>query len=182
MAGSKGADGLMKLRHTIVCVDVGFRATGVAVWDCARHRFTYTVVLSFPAFAERYVVLESARVARLLSTRLAAIIRAWQPKFVVAELPFGGARNARASACMALACGVAVATCSLCGVSLKGIRPQEVKKWAGGRGRKAVPKEVVIRAVTKRFGARLLPTSAKAEHVADAMACLGVWKDVYERH
>lgn len=163
-------------------MDVGFRNTGVAVWDCTRKAFIYTAVVSFPPFAERYVVLESARVARLLSTRLAAIIRAWKPRFVVAELPFGGARNARASACMALACGVAVATCNLCEVPLKGIRPQEVKKWAGGHGRKAVPKEVVIRAVVKRFGARLLPNSAKAEHVADAMACLGVWKDLYEQH
>lgn len=171
----------MTVTKTILCIDAGFRHTGVAVWDCLKNRFVYSLVLSFPPSQERYVLLESTRVVRTTAKRLATIIRTWQPKLVVAELPFGGARNSRAATCMALACATVVSTCELCGVRLHPIRPQEIKKWVSGYGNRKVSKAEVIKHVTERFGASCLPKTSRAEHVADAMASLGVWKDCYER-
>lgn len=171
----------MKVKSNIVCIDAGFRNTGVTVWDNHTQQFVYSVLLSFPKYEERYVLIETVRVVKSLSERLATIIEDWQPTLVVAELPFGGARNARAGLTMALACATVISVCALSSVKLHAIRPQEIKKWVSGHGNRKVPKDEVIAFVTRRFGAAMLPKSSKAEHIADAMAALGVWKDHYEQ-
>lgn len=171
----------MQVKTTVLCLDAGFRNLGIAIWDCTAKRFTYSIALSFPKSDDRYVLLESSRVVRLQTKRLATIIDRWQPRLVVAELPFGGARNSRAATCMALACATIVSTCALVDVPLHAIRPQEIKKLVSGSGRRAVSKQEVIQYVIRRFGERVIPDSTKAEHIADAMAAFAVWKDQYER-
>jgi len=86
------------------------------------------------------VVIESIRVVRVLSMRLAAIIRQRQPRLVLAELPLGSSRNSRAATCMALACATVVSVCAQAKVKLHNVRPSEVKDWAGGKGTKPYPK------------------------------------------
>lgn len=176
-----GPASLVRLRKHIVCVDSGFRNTGIAVWDTRSRRFVFTHVVHMPKGDFDYVHQETSHVVSNVSAFLASVFERYDPLFALAELPVGGARSARAAYCMGVAFATVVATCKVSNVKLISVRPNDIKDWARYSGRKAVPKEVVIKRVSQVFGTRLLPEKKdRVEHVADAMACLGVYLSQYE--
>jgi len=164
----------MKLNRPIVAVDAGFRFLGVAVWSNLQEEFVETHVLSTKRNAKKSVADDNRLLIEFLAEELGAIIRRAKSKLVVAELPTGASRNARAISAMSMAFSVVVLTCKFLGVRLVVIKPSQVKKIVDpSAGRKKPSKEKVIEFVKKHFGDSLLPKSAaKAEHVADAMAAL----------
>lgn len=172
----------MTVSQNILCIDAGFRNTGYAVWNSGKKRFVRAGYISVPRADDQLVIHDSLRVVRLLSSRLTELIQTYSPRLVLAELPTGASRSSRASACMAIATAIVATTCHLCSLKLHVIRPKEIKNWVGYNGRKSVPKELVIQRVSQEFGSKLLPNDGKREHVADAMACFGVYRSVYGKN
>lgn len=164
----------VQLASTILCVDAGYRHTGVAVWHLRAKQFCHTELIEPPS-GGIYVLERHLLVVRTLSIRLRELCRRFRPLRIVAELPVGSSRSARSAQCMALATGIVTTVAVLEGLPLEAVSPSAIKKWAAPTaGRQAVSKAQVIHKVAKVFGTRGLPTNAKAEHVADAMACLAV--------
>lgn len=156
---------------------------GVAVWSNSKNRFVRSYVLSTDKLIKlQYVADNNVQAITFLTSRLATIIEEWEPLAIVAEMPVGSSRNARALSCMSMAFASVVTLCNVLGVPLCMVKPSDVKKQVDkNAGRKAVSKEQVIAYVSKKYGTKLLPDNAKAEHVADAMTCLDVFLTMRKR-
>jgi hypothetical protein len=164
----------VKLKQSIICLDVGFRHMGVAVWSPRKRKFVATYVISTDTSKpHKYVAENNVEAINLLARRLETIIGEWEPYAIIAEMPVGSSRNARALSCMSMAFSCVATVANLTGTPLCMVSPFDVKKLVDkNAGRKAVPKEKVIAYVVEKYGDELLPDNAKREHVADAMACL----------
>jgi Holliday junction resolvasome RuvABC endonuclease subunit len=168
----------MKVKWPIVAVDAGFRFLGVSVWSTIEEQFTETYVLSTKRNKNKSVSEDNRLLIEFLADNLAIIIRRAKSKLVVAELPTGASRNARAISAMSMAFSVVVLTCRFLGVPLVVIKPSQVKKMVDpNAGRKKPSKERIVAYAKKYFGDSLLPKTAKAAHVADSMVALKCYLD-----
>jgi Holliday junction resolvasome RuvABC endonuclease subunit len=164
-----------------MCLDVGFRNMGVAIWSINAKKFVSTKVISTETDESlRYVAENNVRAIEHLVSRLGTIILERKPIAVIAEMPVGSSRNARAASCMSMAFAAVVSLCSLTGVPLRMVSPFEVKRMVDpAAGKKAVPKEKVIAYAKKRFGSSLLLNNAKDEHICDAMVAGAILFDEF---
>lgn len=168
----------MKIKGSILAIDAGFRFLAVSVWSELKECFTETHVLSTGKDNKKSVSENNRQTIEFLADRLRTIMERVKPRLVVAELPTGASRNARAVSAMSMAFSVVVLTCKLSGIRLEVIKPSEIKKKVNpSLGRKSVPKEEVIACAKKIFGSELIPTNAKAEHVADSFMALKCYLD-----
>lgn len=159
----------------VVCLDVAFSNTGVAVWNCRLREFVFTDVIVTHGTPKKkrtgYVADENIQRCQTIAGRLATIMARYKPRHVIAEMPHGGARQYRSGVCMAMALAVVSTTCKLRGVPLYPTQPGETKRIISLKGE--VTKSAVIRHVEKKFGVTLTHRSLN-EHVADAMMCVEV--------
>jgi Holliday junction resolvasome RuvABC endonuclease subunit len=173
----------MRIKTTVVCVDAGFRNMGFAVFSLPKNKFVETLVLSPGKGNFRYVAESDKCTIDSLAGRLATIIGERKPLVVLSEMPTGASQNAKSARCMGAAFAIVASTCRVLDVPLVMIKPSEVKKLVdpeGAKSRKKINKAKVIAYVSSRYGTKLLPSAkSKAEHVADACACLDVWR---QRH
>lgn len=165
---------LMRVARYILCVDAGYRNTGIAIWSLPARQFVHTEVIE-PPKAGQSVLEKHLWVVRYLASRLQELCKRYPPVRAIAELPVGSSRSAASNRCMALATGIVTTVLYLQGITLEVVSPYAIKRWVVPHGpRQSVSKAQVIRRVVQEFGSRGLPSNAKAEHVADAMACLAV--------
>lgn len=162
---------------TILTLDVGYRMTGWALWNSDQEKFFNSgLISSQPDESLKSVAAQNLRGVRMLAIALGKLVDRYHPYQIVAELPHGGARNARAATCMALAFATVVTISQVKGVPLFPVTPNEVKRLVepNSKGNQAVDKKAVQRYVSAKFGQDLLPDSNSREHIADAMAALAV--------
>ena len=167
-------------QRRLLCLDVSLCNTGVAVWEITSRSFQWFGCLSTSKEAEQrdiYVAEDNVRRCQFLTRQLGTIIKRWEPVAILAELPFGGAQNAKAAAAMAMSLAITACLAQNFGIMLCPVRPTETKQLVSG-GRKA-SKQEVISFVQKRLGVKfeeLGILKGKWEHVADAAVLVEVAK------
>ncbi len=166
----------MKLQSaTVLCLDVAFANTGVAVFCPRRERFTHAEVVTTAPAANRkdiYAVDDHQRRCSELFSRLETIMERHGCRQIVAELPSGGSKSSRAASMMAMAAAVVFSLSTARRIPLVCMRPSQTKQLVRPKGE--VTKEDVQVLVRKHFphaAETLWPKTASREHVADAMAC-----------
>jgi Holliday junction resolvasome RuvABC endonuclease subunit len=127
-----------------------------------------------------YVSTDNARRCKELALGLATIMDKGSIRFVLVELPHGGALHAKALAAMSMATAVACSVCALKQIPLYGIQPLEIKRAVSAAG--PVSKEQVQEFIEQRYGRKVLPAGRAREHIADAMMCLVVAEDNLENY
>jgi Holliday junction resolvasome RuvABC endonuclease subunit len=165
----------VRLKNTILAIDAGFVNMGYAVWSLRVKSFTEAGVWSTEKSQGILVSEDNQRRCAFLAERLATIIGATRPRLVVAELPTGGAKSAKAASSMGMSFAIVCSVCAATGTPLQMIRPLEIKRLVAPNAR-SVSKELVQDYIRARYGDDLLPDNARREHVADAMAALDVWR------
>ena len=111
---------------------------------------------------------DDAERAALIARGLKQLVKDHAINGILAELPHGGAKGARALRTMGLATGVVVAVVELRELPCEWYDPQSVKLVAG---KKNASKLDVERAVLKRWPQAQLPSAkGQREHCADAIA------------
>ncbi len=153
----------------ILTLDVAFANLGYAVFSRTEKKFLTYGCLSTKPLKEGYVAERNHRRCSSLASELHRLISRFRPALVVAELPHGGAQNARASFCMGMASGLVSAVCSAASLQLVVVQPSEIKRLVRESGE--VTKDDVIECLEKRYGVSI-PKSGKREHIADAMMAL----------
>lgn len=120
----------------ILCIDAGFRSTGLVIGvprvaspylDVVAHRTIKTV--KAPKKRNLYVMDDDVRCATEITEGIRDFIRQYaedEIKLVAVELPTGGARGARANRTMGIATGLIVAT--LLDYPTQWIQPRDNKK------------------------------------------------------
>jgi Holliday junction resolvasome RuvABC endonuclease subunit len=164
----------MKIPLTALCLDVSLCNTGWAVWRPDLQRFAKTgciVTSPTPKRKRTFLAIEdNVRRYQELAEDLRNIMNRFNCFWVFAELPHGGAQNQKAATAMAAASAVVTTTIFLQGIGFYVIQPNEIKRLVSSD--RKVSKEDIIRLICRKFGNKLIPDNAKAEHVADAMACI----------
>jgi Holliday junction resolvasome RuvABC endonuclease subunit len=177
----------MKPARLVLCLDVGFANTGVAIWNCSLRRFIFLDCISNPPKAKKqrtYVAHDNMLRCQVLIEGLVTIIGRFRPAFIIAEFPFGGSRNSKAAAAMSMSSAVVTTVANIKGLDLYPTKPSDTKFLVTGTNK--AEKEEVIRWVLKKFGdqetadKRLLSERGDREHIADAMATLVVARTQYE--
>lgn len=166
----------MKIEQTIMCVDAGFRHTGVAIWSESKKQFLKSYHIQTEDYGLHYVADNNREAIQHIAESLRTIRKRHHAKLVIAEMPVGSSKSARAAACMAMAFSTLVTFCVLSNIKLEMVNPLEVKRVVGSKER-SVPKELVQDFVAKKYGTRILPKKkGSREHIADAMACLAAFE------
>jgi Holliday junction resolvasome RuvABC endonuclease subunit len=112
-----------------------------------------------------------------MARSLREIIMKHEIRGVVAEIPHGGSKSARASHKMGIALGVVAAVVEMMGLPAEYVQPGDVKLAVCGS--RSASKLDVIRKAKSMFGSTLrFPSAARnAEHVADACGAYVACKD-----
>ncbi len=162
--------------RTVLCLDVGLANTGWAVYRPDLRRFVKAGCISTSPVPKKtrtvYKNVDDARRYTELSRGVNRLISRWSPMLIAAEMPSGGAKSQSAATGMAAAAAIVSSVATVRGVLVKIVQPSQTKHLIRPEGK--VSKEDVIAYVSKRYGSGLIPDDAKAEHVADAMACIAV--------
>lgn len=154
----------------ILALDGGFTATG---WAVLRNGL---VIAAGCIRTERSAKKKTLRVAdddaarcQHLARTLAGIIEEHSIAGIVAELPSGGAKGARANRCMGLATGTLAAVVEQSRLPAEWLTPGDVKKTVTGA--RAASKKAVEAEVLKRWPDAPLPElRCEREHAVDAAA------------
>ena len=153
---------------TIMSVDAGFTATG---WAILRNGEIVDAgcIRTEPTARKKAVRVsdDDCERGRLIARGLAEIINKYEVGGLIAELPTGGAKAARAISCMARAAAIVATVSELLKIPSEWVTPQAVKKIAGANdaSKKAVEAVVLMRWPT----APLPKLKCEREHVADAL-------------
>ena len=156
----------------ILCLDIGLRNTGIAVYSPASKQFIFKECFSTEKGEGRVSTDYTVR-CRSIFRRLMEINSRYSFRLVIAELPSGGARSSRAISAMAMATAIVSCFSQASGVRLFPITPLDIKRQVKPKGG-PVSKEEVQDYVEAKYG-NILPSGARREHVADAIMCLPVY-------
>lgn len=160
---------------TVLALDVGFAALGWAVIDAAIGDVCCAgVIRTVKSQAKRGVRVADDDWDRcaVQARAVAALVTLHTPACVVAELPTGGSKSARATRAMALGTGIAATVCTLLSIPVVCTTPRDGKIAATGRAN-ADKVDVQAGVERKLHGATDALTQLKradVEHAADAMA------------
>lgn len=157
----------------VLALDVGFASMGWAVADrTGRPVATGTIVTKkSDRKGSIRVADDQARRAAEMFRRLAGLAESWALSGVVAELPHGGAKSARAMASMAAGSALAAAFAEAHKLPVEWYTPGDCKVALIGR-RNASKEEIEAR-VRAFFPEVVWPTTkAMREHAVDAAAVL----------
>lgn len=152
----------------VLAVDVGFVATGWAVLAAGRI-ISVGCIRTDGSDRKRGVRASDSDAERTacIARQLDRVIRGFQIRGVIAELPTAGAKGARAIACMARASAIVATVVELHGLPAEFVTPMDVKKVTGTA---TASKDEVEAAVIRRWPAASLPKlKCEREHVADAL-------------
>jgi Holliday junction resolvasome RuvABC endonuclease subunit len=150
--------------------DVGFRVTGWCLFiNGAPHELGEIRWLTDRAKRKRRMHQgdEDAEACRKLARDTWALFKEHKPHAIVAELPHGGSKSARAGRGMGLASGVLIAAAEAFELPAVYVMPEEVKAITN---RFKATKEDVARAVRKAFPERSAMFAGVSDHVTDAAA------------
>jgi Holliday junction resolvasome RuvABC endonuclease subunit len=188
-------------RNLVLAADVGFQATGLALFDVSVSpaRLVSTLCVRPKKDTKRKHLLvadsDADRVARM-ARGVAEFVRANKVTQMVAELPSGGAQGARANRAMGIATGFIATLTETMGLASEWYTPNETRDAAVGKPQKLpkVPKDAtkteakaikkqrnmlkkgikerVIAAMQERYpDLQAIEIYADLEHIADACAC-----------
>ncbi|MBE7462882.1 MAG: hypothetical protein HS116_05230 [Planctomycetes bacterium] len=152
----------------ILTLDAGFTSTGWAVLEGGG------IVAAGCIRTERSAKKRGIRVAdddadrcATIARGLAGIVQNYAIRGIVCEAPSGGAKGARAIACMARAGAIVATVAELLALPCEWVTPQAVKRTAGTG---AVSKADVEAVILRRWQDAPLPRlKCEREHVTDAL-------------
>ena len=173
----------------IVGLDLGFRHTGVVAARPSPFGVGYDIVdflciNTQPEHKKRgtYVSHDDIRSCQEMTRDLGAFInKVGKVSCIIAEMPPGGGKGARAVRAMGIATGMLAAIVEMQGYPAHWVMPDESKKLVGGK--KNASKEEMMDAVRGMFPDVVWPKAkCTFEHIADAVAALIVGKrcDIYK--
>ena len=142
---------------------------GYAVWDRREWCFVDFGTFSTEPDKSRRVSDDYSYRCRVLTRSLRSLFAEYPPLWVVAEMPSGGAKSARAAVQMAMSAAIVSTACALLDLPLLLTTPQQGKKVVGNG---SISKQQVQRWVCNHFKVRLPDRAEIREHVADAMIAL----------
>ena len=168
----------------ILCIDVGFCASGIAVVkrNMDEHRVIYTGIIKTKKEAKRrgiYVADDQVRRIQDITNALSVLDDTYDFRAVVTELPHGGAQSANSAATMAIAKTLIVVMTSMWNIPLIHIRPNDIKKFIGGRNdtsKAAIQQHIFNLYRQDLCGDKYLSSKSangftgNFEHIADAIA------------
>lgn len=147
----------------LLCVDAGFGHMGWSVFheqkliDCGCIKTKKTKIKQTRAADDR------AHRAAVITRELLDVVKAWGPEGLVAELPSGGAKSARAMADMASATCLVSAVATVSNIPTEWYTPPMVKKAVTGK-RNAGKSEIKL-TVADALGIRVSGDRRKTYHV-----------------
>lgn len=147
-------------------IDAGFAKCGVVIVNLRKWRIVRIKTLETVAHPRESQALGFARRTREMSYQLDKLASMYDPAFVVAELPTGGAKSSRAMAMMSMATATLSVFCALRNLELLTVTPTQIKRLVRSKG--PVEKREVEVVVERAFGKFLPKLKKYREHVADA--------------
>ncbi len=151
----------------LLSIDIGFRSAGWSLWDKGR-LVSHGLISTEPGRRKRKSEDNVDRVAQI-SCSLKDLIEKHRVRALVAELPNGGAKSARALSQMAMATATVAALAAVKNLPVEWVTALEGKKAACGK--KDASKDEVCASVRKLHPkARFPAAKARFEHIADSCA------------
>lgn len=169
----------------ILAVDAGYACTGWAKLDYKMGDDGYRAWTLFDAGTIETRPLKTDRSMAIQAARRCEQLASWlhhfcigtgerRPDLVVAEMPHGGAKSARAIAGMARAGAVLAAVCRINAVPLVVVSPREVKLVTTGRPKGS--KKEVMEGVRRRWEVpHYIQRKKDQEAVCDAIGAFMAW-------
>lgn len=154
-------------------VDIGFRNTGVSVFDVEGKTLVFKDSACFSGKktkAKEYVAIKDAKQTYDVLTRTESFIQQHKVQLMIIELPTGGARSSRAARGLGIATCMAVALPMHLACPTIFVTPRDVK--IATTGNPEAEKKDIIEAVSKLFPEILKHPVTKQEHVADSVGCV----------
>lgn len=156
----------------VYALDVALRNCGVAVIQNHKNnwRLIHDQIIKTKKTPGLLVAEDEVCRMQHIMSELAKLYRRWVPTAFVAELPHGGARNAKAMRAMSLGKGGIIGAAATLGIPLIHVTPTEVKMAATGY--KDAEKDEVIDEIVKLFPS--LKSKYRSERAASG------WTDEFE--
>lgn len=160
---------IKKARNYVLAIDAGLSHLGAVVFDRNSH-----VKRSLCAVTEKRPneTTSAGNVRRCaeITYQLRSLCRDFPPRYICAEIPHGGARNARAMSFMSMATAIIAVFCAARGIPLLQITPNEVKRLVSPGSRKSVSKDAVGKYVEEALDTEFPTKKSVREHICDAAA------------
>lgn len=177
---------IRKSRKVILGIDLGFRATGVAVYDPDLQVMKETRVLRCPAPSKqerktRYVSDLDIVQLRHWGRMFDGLFKLYEIERCYVEFPTGGAQSQKATKAMSYIVAAFTVSAQNKDVAFSVVRPLELKMLVSGGVRREVQKPECIQWVVQRYGKEILPPQKTLqEHAADAILCVEHYKGIAE--
>lgn len=167
----------------IVCMDVGYRNTGLAAFNRVSGTFQHLCYVATEKDATaQYRTQDHVSCCRFIySSVLSYLTKIGLSRIhrIVAELPVSGGKSASAHSAMGMSIAITSSVIQELqnrglGIEFTAITPMEIKHLVRRKG--IVSKEEIQNLIEKRYGKILPKKKYMREHIADAMACMEVLK------
>ena len=159
----------------VLAVDIGFRATGLALFDITKLYFILKDVKcvkpkKIKKTKDDYVSVVDAMQVQAMTRGIVDYIKANHVQRIVVELPSGGAKSSRAVRLMGMASAMMAAIVTMLDLKVEWHTPREVKIAATDKPK--AEKDEMMDAMSKIFPIIKNIPKVRKEHIADACACL----------
>lgn len=155
-------------------IDIGFRNTGVSIFDVDRGSMKLIDSECFRSKkvkgSKDYVAEQNAHSIREVLVPVVKFIRDYKVQMLVIELPTGGAKSSSAARALGIATCMAVALTMLAGCEYMYVAPRDVK--IATTGDQYAEKNDIIKAMETKFPGILKHKKGKREHIADSIGCV----------
>jgi len=160
--------------NTIIALDIGYRFTGVVVYDLDSKQIVATDCIRVMKTPKASKALEHFDDCQTLAEHLDFVINKWNPEHIYAESPTGGGKSSNAVKSMASSVAILASVTYSLGIPVTLVTPLQLKRLVRAKG--AVDKYEIMELVERKLttiGFKY-PYQYKwaKDHTADAAAIL----------
>lgn len=166
--------------NNILAVDIGFRSTGLALFEITKDGYTLKYVRCCSPKQRKktkhdYVAVMDAQQVMQMASEIILFIRINNVERMIVELPSGGAKSSRAVRLMGMASAMIATISTFFDIPIEFFTPREIKMAAVGKPK--AEKDEIMDAMSKLFPILVGIPKCRKEHIADACACMIAAKD-----
>lgn len=162
------------MKKYTICLDIGFRNTGVVVYCSDLKKIVYTDCIRILPLERNSKAQQHFDECQELANHLRGLINLYPPSKTIIEAPHGGAKNASGIKSMASSMAVLASVCTYMGIDATLVTPLQLKRLVAVKGSVTKPQMInYVEAKLECIGFKY-PNKHKwcKEHVADAGAVL----------
>lgn len=159
----------------VLAIDVGFRSTGLALFDVTKTGLELVHVACVSPKKKKktkddYVSVMDVNQVMEMAKGVGSFISEKYIRRIVVELPSGGAKSSRAVRLMGMASAMIATLVPLMALQVEWYTPREIKEAAVDKP--SAEKDEIMDAMGKLFPVIKSIPKVRREHIADACACM----------